>query len=884
MRRARAWLLRFAGSFSPARRDRDLAAELDCHLQLHVDDNLRAGMTPEEARRQALVALGGLEATKERYRDQHGIPLLDTLRQDLVYAARTLRKDRSFTAIAVVTLALGIGVNSAIFSVVNAVLLQPLSFREPGRLVMIFATDERSGDRYDVASYPAFVDWRAQNRSLENLAAFTIRNLTVRTGQETMVVQGKRVSADLFDVLGVPPAIGRSFHASEQEPGAGGVLILSDGFWKRHYGGAPDVLGKTIRANDESFTIVGVMPPTFHIDQPEDEQIYAPLTVDPSRGHGFLRIVGRLRPGVTVAQAQADMALVTERLARQYPKNDGTVRAYVMPLTDAMARNVRAGLITLVGVVALVLLIACSNVAGLMLARSSSRQREMALRAALGAGRQRLMRQLLTESLLLASAGGALGLLIADWTSRMLAAVLASQFHVPRVDATHTDLRVLGFTFAISIATGVLFGLAPAWSSASPDLNDALRETSHAATGVRTPRLRSVLVILETALALVLLAGAGVLLKTFWTLRGTAPGFESAHVLALDLWMPQPRFAKLPDRSQFSTDALARIRSLPGVESAALVADLPLNGGTDGLGFHIVGRPDPAPGKFFSAGFNIATAGYFKTMEIAIRAGREFTDADAANTPGVVVINETAAQKFWPAESPLGHQITLPGPPGQTDHVATLTVVGVTGDVRHVGLAVPPRPEFFLNYLQSHLNWSELVLTVRTAGEPARIADTVKATLREVNPNVPVRRVSAMDEVIARSIVEPRVYAFLLGLFAALAVALAAVGLYGLVSYAVSQRTHELGIRVALGAARGEITRLVLRQGLGLALVGTLIGVAGGAAATRTLVGVIPGVQPNDPATFAAVTFLLLAIALAATYLPARRAARVDPMTALRSE
>jgi predicted permease len=885
MRSVRAWFIRLGGLFRTARGEGELAAELESHLQLHVDDNVRAGMTPEEGRRDALIRLGGVEATKDRYRDRRSIPLLDTLRQDLVYAVRTLRRNPGFAATAVATLALGIGANTAIFSLVNAVLLQPLPFADPGRLVMIFAASDRNGG-YDVASYPELVDWNAQNRSLVGLAAYAGRSFTIETGGDTVLVQGKRVTPGLLDILGAQPAIGRRFRADEQAPGASSVIILSDGFWKRHYAGAADVLGKTLRANEETYTIVGVMPPTFHIDRPESEQVYVPLLVDPSRGHGFLRIVGRLRPGVSAAQAQADLAAICERLARLYPKSDGGVTAHVMPLTDALARNARAGLFTMIGVVALVLLIACTNVAGLMLARGASREREMALRAALGAGRGRLTRQLLTESLLLACAGGAIGLLVADWMSRALAAVLSAQFRVPRVDATHTDVWVLGFTVALSITTGVLFGLAPAWSSASPDLNDALREGSHAATGARAPRLRSGLVILETALALVLLAGAGVLLKTFLTLRSTAPGFDSANMLIVDLWMPQPRFEKLPDRAQFYDGLRSRLGALPGVRSAALVADLPLNDSSDSLSFHIVGRPDPAPGKAFGAGFNVATAGYFKTMGIAIRKGREFTDADQANTAGVVVINETAERRFWPAESALGQQILLPQGPASTTSPAalTLTVVGVTGDVHQANLAIPPRPEIFLNAAQSPLTWSWLSLAVRAHGDPISMSDVIKATIRDVNPNVPIQRVNTMDDVVARSIVEPRVYAVLLGSFALLAVSLSAIGLYGLVSYTVSQRTHELGIRLALGAARGEILRLVLGQALGLAASGAAIGLVGAVAATRLLVGLIKAVEPNDPVTFAGVTLLLLAAALAASYVPARRASRVDPVTALRAE
>lgn len=895
MRALRAFALRLAGLFAGSRHERELADELASHLQLHIDDNLRAGMTPDQARRDALLKLGGVEATKERYRDQRGLPFLDTLRQDLVYAVRVLRKNPGFTCTAVLTLALGVGANTAIFSVVNAVLLRPLPFPAADRLVMIYATNTKRGDTTDVASYPDFQDW-SRARSIERLGAFAGGSVTVAGTGGAEFVWGLRVTSTLFETLGVRPALGRGFTLDDQNPGAPHVVVLSDGFWKRQYGGAAEAIGQVLRINEAPYTIVGVMPPGFRVALRSPEQLFVPLTVDPNRNHGFLRVVGRLRPGVTTTEAQAEMQVVTEQIARTYPKTHENVRANVMPLVNALAADARAGLFILVGVVAVVLLIACTNVASLMLARGAARQRELAVRAALGAGRGRLARQLLAESLLLALAGGGVGLIVGSWTARGLAAMLATSFPVPRIDATHTDAWVLGFTLMLSLATAAVFGVAPALSSASPDLTDALREASRSATGVRAPRLRSGLVILETALALALLAGAGVLLKTFATLRVTSPGFQPDHLLAVDVWLPQPRFALRLDRERFYDGVLSRLREVPGVRSAAFVADLPLNGDTDGLGFHIVGRPDPAPGTSFTAGFNVATADYFRTMGIPLRAGRDFTDADRAGTPGVIVINETAARRFWPDQSPLGQRISLPkeksapsanherGGDAADDDAVILTVVGVTGDVRHEGLAVPPRPEILVNAMQSPLDWPWGVLAIRTVADPETLAATVKDVARAADRNVPVVRINTMDDILSRSMAAPRVYATLLGAFASLALALAAVGLYGLVSYTVSQRTHEIGIRLALGAARGEIIRLVLTRGLALAGIGAAIGVAVAFATTRLLSGLTAGVQPTDPMTFAIVTVVLLATALFASYVPARRAARVDPMTALRTE
>jgi putative ABC transport system permease protein len=878
MRTMRAFVLRLIGLFNGGGRDREIGEELASHLQLHIDDNVRAGMSLDEARRVAMINLGGVAQTTERYRDRRGLPMLDAFRQDVLYAFRILRKNPAFTATAVLTLALGIGANSAIFSVVNAVLLRPLPFRDSGQLVLVFST-AKNGNRYDVSTYPDYVDWRNQNRSFSDMAAYANRSMTVGIGDESVVAQGKRVTTNIFEVLGVQPVLGRAFRPEENRPGSSNVVILGDRFWQRQFARSPNVVGQTIRINEEPYTIVGVMPPTFQID--DWERFYVPLPIDPSRGHGFLRVLGRLRPGVSVQQAQSDVSLIAERLARIYPKNNQGVSVNLMSLTAGLVGEVRFGFYLMLGVVAVVLVIACANVAGLMLARGATRQRELAVRSALGAGRGRLARQLLTESLLIAAAGGLLGLLIANGTARVLATVLSEQFQVPRVVETSTDLSVLLFTITVAAATGLIFGAFPAFASASPDLNDALRDASRSATGARAPRVRRGLVVLETALALVLLAGAGTLLKTFLSLRATHPGFETSHVLALDLWLPQPRFAQRDVRARFYDDALRRVQALPGVRSAAFVADLPLNGGTDSQGFHIVGRPDPAPGKTYSAGFNIATAGYFETLGIPVRAGREFADTDRATTAGVIVINETAARRFWPGESPLGRQIDLPL---SRNTSMVLTVVGVTGDVRHVGLAVPPRPEIFVNSMQSLLPWSWLVLAVRAHGDPAPLAESVKAALHEVNANVPIERANTLDDVVSRSIVGPRIYTFLLSTFAALAVVLAAIGLYGLISYTVSQRTHELGVRVALGAARSEIVRLVLGQGLRLATVGAVVGLAGAFATTRLVASLVKNVEPNDPATFLVVTIVLLTAALLAAYLPARRASRVDPMVALRAE
>ena len=877
MRRLRAWFVRLGDLVLATRRDRELSAELESHLQLHIDDNIRAGMTPDEARRQARLALGGVVQTEEAYRDRRGLPGLDTLRQDVSYAFRMLRRDRGFTATVVVTLALGIGAATAIFSVYNAVLLRPLPFADPDRLVMAFAVAE-GGDRHDSVSYPTFVDWSDGSRSFAASAAFAYRSVTIAIDGHSEMVHGKLVTPGFFNVLGVSAAAGRTFR--EDDLRAPNVIVLSDGFWKLRFGATPDVVGRSVRLLDSVYTIVGVMPPGVSLDAPEEEQFYAPLSIDPNRKHGFLRVVARLRPGVSPGHAQAELDTICRRLTRIYARRNEALASNVMPLADALAGPSRLALLILLGVVGVLLLISCSNVAGLLLARGASRQREIAVRAALGAGRARLLRQLLTESLLLAVCGGTAGLFVADALARALVSLIGTSFTIARLDTTRTDGIVLLFAMLVSVATGVLFGVLPAWSSAAPDLIRSLRESGRT-SGARAPRLRRGLVVAETALALVLLAGAGVLMKTLLTLRSTHPGFETRNVLAADVWLPPARFAQLSDRVRFIDNTLGRVRALPGVRSAAFVGDLPLNGETDTQTFHIVGRPDPAPDRAFRSGFNTATAGYFDVMRIPIREGREFSERDAASAPDAIVVNEVAARLFWPDRSPLGQQISLPLTRERSE---LLTVVGVCGNVRHSGLAEPPRPEIYLNQAQTSIGWAGLVLVIRTASDPMTLAAPVRTSLRETDPNVPIVRVNSLDDVVGRSIAAPRLYSLTFGAFAVLAVTLAAVGLYGLIAYSVAQRRQEMGIRVALGATSAELVRLVLSQGLRLTAVGAALGLAGAVAATRVLAGLSAGIQPTDPLTFALVTALLLLIAAAATYLPARRAAAVNPVTALRSE
>ena len=866
----------------------EMHEELRFHLDREVQRNLATGMTPDEARRHAHLRLGGLEQVKEECRESRGVSILESLLQDVRYSVRMLLKNPAFTLVVVLTLALGIGANSAIFSIVNAVLLRPLPFPEPDRLAMVWTTDEARGRHEDVGSYLDFADRQAQSRSFALMGAFAPRTVTLHAGDQLEMAEGVAYTSGFLRVLGVQPAIGRGLEWTGQQPPH--EIILSDWFWRTRLAARPDIIGQTLPVTsslyggvEQPFTIVGVMPPGFKLVPDHDpEAVYFPLPPDPDRGHGFLLTLGRLRPDVSIAQAQTEMQLIAERLAKAYPKYDAGEGANVVPLLDGIVRKARSGLLILLGVVTLVLLIACANVANLLLARSTARRKEFAARAALGASRRRLLQQMLTESVVLSLLGGVFGLLLANWAAKGLVAALTANFNLPRLENTRTDIWVLLFTAVMSIGAGTLFGLAPGFSAASTDLNDSLREAGRTATrGVHGRRTRTALVITETALALVLLAGAGLLMKSLLAMRNTPSGVHAENLLTVNFWLPQHRAAAFAQRSVWMPAVVSRVQQVPGVISAAMVADLPLGGGSDGLNFHIVGRPDPAPNKPFESGFNIASLGYLRTMGIPVIAGREFTDQDGASTTPVVVINQTAARLFWPGENPLGKQISMKS---EMSKEIVFTVAGVTADVHQEGLATQPTPEIFLNYQQLTPEWNWTVMVVRTAGDPVALQGLIRDAAASVSRDVPITEIRSMEQVLSGSMAEPRVYTALLGIFAILALALAAIGLYGVISYTVTQRTHEMGVRMALGASRSQVLGMVLRDGLGLALGGLVIGFAGALAATRVLTHLVPSVRPGDPLTMLFVSGLLMLVALIASYLPARRATRVNPLVALRHE
>ena len=872
--RLRAWLVRLLALFTGNRYEGDLQDEIDSHLQLHIDDNLRAGLPPAEARRNALIHLGGVESLKEQQRDRRGIPVLQHLWRDTRVGARVLRANPAFTLVAIVTLALGIGANTAIFTLVNAVILRPLPFDQPDRLVMIWATDPVGGDREDSASYPDFQAWRSQSQSFESMAALTGRAVVLGANQQSILVAGLQASADFFRVLRITPQLGRTFRPDDEQPGAAKVAVLSDAAWRIHFAARPDIIGSNVLINQVPHEIVGVAPAGVRFLPLEAEQVYTLVARDDDRRHSYLRVAGRLHADRSIAQAQAELDVIARRLG-PVPQSKRLVGANVVSLQTVFSGEGRDALWILLALVGAVMLIACTNVANLLLARNVAREQEFGLRLALGAGRGRVVQQLLVESLLLAVAGGILGLAVAVAMTDGLVALLSNSVPLPRLDEARLDSVVLGFTALASMVSALVFGVVPAIAAAPGRVQTAARDTGRAMAGSRRGRrARMALVVIETALALVLLAVGGMLMRTFVELRGTAPGFNTSDVVVVGVRLPVTLLPGTP-RATFFEDVRARLERVPGIRAAGFVCNLPMGGSGDTLQFRVADRPGAKPA---SVPFNIATPGYFRAMGIRVTAGREFAVSDGPSSPPVVLINEAAARRFWPKESPIGHRITLTG------QATVLTVIGVTGDVRQSDLATAPRPEIFLNALQPSPPWESFALVVATTVEPRSVVGDVRSAVAAANREVAIGRIATVQDVLSGVLAQPRIFSILLGAFALLALALAAVGLYGVISYSVRQRTREFGIRMALGSSPSALVRSVVRQGAIFTLAGAAIGLGGGYVAMKSVAQLLPGSRPGDPLTLGAVALLMLLVGLVASYLPARRAARIDPLAALRIE
>jgi predicted permease len=821
---------------------------------------------------------------------------METFLQSLRYGVRSMKNSPGFAVVAILTLALGIGANTAIFSVVNAVLLQPLSYPNPGRLVELELSSQQGNG--DVTSIPKFNVWREQTQVFDSVAAYDFSGpgINLTGGDRPEQLEGIHVSADYFRVFGAPMAIGRTFTADEDRPGGPAVAVISDGLWRSRFGGDPGIINRPIDLGGEPFVVIGVLGPTFSSDPKSD--IWLPLKPDPNsidQGH-YLRATARLKPGITLAQAQAAMKLAAEEFKRKFPNSSvmGPQDSFTaIPLRDSVIGDVRFGLLMLFGAVAFVLLIACSNVANLLLARATIRKREIAICAALGAGRARIIWQLLSESLLLSLAGGLLGLGLGYLGVRALLSINPGD--IPRIGeqgaAVTLDWRVLAFTLVASVLTGILFGLVPAFNASRSDLSITLRESgARTGSGLRHNKARSILVITEMALALVLLVGAALLIRTFGALRGVNPGFDARNVLTLQMSLAGARFEKTAGVEQLERDGRRRIEGLPGVSSAGITCCLPLEGGF-GLPFNIEGRA-PTEGPYSGgAGYLPASPGYFDVFRISLVKGRVFTDQDNGAAEHVVVINEAMAKKFWPKNDALGARITIGKGVGPEFEEPPRQIIGVVGDVRQSGLSQPSNPIMYVPITQVNdgimaLNNRIIPMTwvVRTKLPPFSLSADIQRQLRDSSSGLPVAHIRSMQQVVGESTARNDFYMTLLSIFAGVALVLASIGVYGLMAYSVQQRTQEIGVRMALGASPKQVRRMVVIQGMRLAIVGVILGAASALGLTRLMSSLLYGVKPWDPLTIVLVSVLLSGVTLLATYLPARRASRVDPMVALRYE
>ena len=793
--------------------------------------------------------------------------------QDLRYGVRMVFKYPGFTLAAVLTLTLGIGANTAIFSVVNAVLLRPLPYPQPERL---FTLDYNE-------SLPDLEDITAQSRSFESIGGAVMQPQDFTGEAEPLQVQAALVNADLFKVLGGGAALGRVISAEEDRYGGERVVVLSHGFWLRHFGGEQNVLGRQIPLSGNNYTVVGVMRPDFTMPRESPDVWLALRVANPVaarvRGVHFLRTYLRLKPGVSVAQAQTEVEGINNWLAQQYPDENKERVRRLMPLHERITGEVRPALLILFGAVGLVLLVACANFSSLLLARSAARQQELAIRAALGAVRGRLVRQVLTESLLLALLGGVGGLVLTMWGVDLLVALKPDD--LPLAGHISIDRWVLAFTFGVSVLTGVVFGLVPALSSSRLDMNEVLKEGGRGAAGGRLrQRVRSVLVVSEVALALMLLIGAGLLIKGFWRLRSVEPGFKPENLLTMRLELPETRYKEIPAQTQFRQGLLERLNALPGVE-AAMVSELPMSGDQLTHNFVIDGRPPVAVGSEPELNTRTVAGDYFRAMNIPVMEGRDLTPHDRADAPMVGVVNESFVRQYFPGESPVGKRIRW----ARVEPPQWMTIVGVVGDVKHFGLNQPEEPAFYSSYFQQVQPWKRwMYLVVRSQGDLGSLANRVKSEVWAVDKLLPVTRVKPMTEVMSASIAGQRFNLTLMSVFAVTALLLSAVGIYGVIAFSVTQRSHEIGVRIALGAQTGDVLRLIVGQGLKLVLIGIGLGLLGAFAITRLMQSLLFGVSATDPATFAALAALLAGVALLASYVPARRATRVDPMVSLRYE
>ena len=879
-------------------REVEIVEELSQHLEEEYERAVGSGSSEDEAHQRVLEQIAAsdllhreLKHVERRVSQEPVAPgaqsktkFFGDLTQDIRYALRVLAKNPAFTFIAVIALALGIGANSAIFSVVDAVLLRPLPFKHPEQLVMLWENAAHMGFPRNTPSPANFLDWRKQTQSFTGMAAMAERSFNLTGVGEPERLEGRRVSANLFELLGVPALFGRTFVPDDDRPGTH-VVLLSYSLWQRRFGSDPAVIGRALTLNGESYTVVGVMPQLTQLPGYENvnDQLWVPIAFPSEeaaqRGNHFLEVIARMKPGVTLKQAQAEMETISARLAQQYPDYNMRIGAVVVPLHEQVVGDIKPALLVLLGAVGFVLLIACANVANLLLARAAVRQKEIAVRLALGASQSRLIRQFLTESVLLAMFGAGLGLLLAFFGLRALRTFIPPS--ISHVETINIDARVLIFTVLVAVVTGIAFGLAPAIHGSHLNLNDTLKDGGRDSAGSgKGNRARGLLVIGEVAVSFVLLIGAGLLINSFFHLRNLDPGFHADHLLTMKLDLSEVKYPDRERRAAFFDEVMRRVRDLPGVRSAAVAGNLPLTYNGDSMTIGVEGVSDPPTDQRPDVIFRAIGPGYFNTMGIPIVRGRDFTDQDKADSKDLVVISEKTAQHFWPGQDPIGKRLK---PGSSTSKSEWREVIGIVKDVRQNDLIAPPKMQMYFTYRQLK-DIAANALVVRTTIEPMILAGSVRNAIWSVDKDQTVADINTMDHIVAAAVARQRFSMVLLGVFAALALLLASVGIYGVMSYSVAQRTREIGIRMALGARRADVLQMTVRQGLKLVGAGMILGLGAAFLLTRVMATLLYGISATDPMTFIGISVVLLAVAILASYVPALRATKVDPITALRAQ
>jgi putative ABC transport system permease protein len=864
--------------------EQELGSELRFHIERQVEENIAAGMTPRDARRAAICEFGGVEQVKEECRDTRRVNYLENLLKDIRYGLRMLRKSPSFTFFAVAVLALGIAANSAIFSIADAVLIRPLPYADADRLVIVWEDAAAFGFPKDTPAPGNFSDWRSRNKVFTDVAATSFGDAFNLTGAGTPEkLTGRSVTANLLSVLGATPALGRDFRPEDDVPGATRVAILSHGLWLGRFGGDPQILGKEILLNYEKCTIIGVMKRGFQFPDREAE-LWTParFTKEELANHGshFLDVVARLKPGVSLKSANADLAVIAKEIEKEHPDLNAKLGAFAVPIREEFAGDVRPAILMLVGAVCFVLLIACANVANLLLSRATGRRREVAMRLALGATRGRIVQQMLTESVLLAIFAGAVGLLLSVWGTRFLATLIPAG--IAPMTGTGVDARVLFFTLAVTLATGVLFGIIPASRVSQFHLTPSLKQGG-GQSGVSSggQRLRDVLVICEVALAIVLLAGGALMIRSLQNLYHLDPGFRADHVLVVHTSLPYQKYKLFAQRNAFYDQVLANVERPPGVVAAGYTTWIPLTNPGGAMAITLEGKPEPPPGQMLIPNVRMISKDYIAALRMKLTDGRLFEQGDGFGKPLVALINQTMAKSYWPGENSIGRRFKV----GRySENNPWITVVGIVGDVHQAGLDLPARAEMYMPFQQQDKGYDPEYLAVRTSGDPMALAEIVRQQVWAVDKEQSVSGVMPLEDLVDDTLSSRKMQASLLTGFAGLALLLVSLGIYAVLSFAVTQRTQEIGVRVALGAQPRDVLRMIFSQGFRLFLIGAAIGLAAAFALSRALVHLLFGVSAYDPASFAGVTLLLAAVALLACYVPARRATRVDPLIALRYE